>query len=351
MTMADTVVPATRRANVAIIVFAKDEEANIGGMIDAIADQTIFTRLDVAMSVYVVANGCSDRTAEFARAAASRSLESIGAKTTVFDWTRPGKSRSWNRVIHDEIPAEVDFIFALDADIEFVDNNVLESLFAHLQANQEMQVVSGYPAKDIERKIRPNLIDRLSMSISRQTRHSGVINGSLYLAKASCLREIWLPDDTPGEDGFLNAMVKTCGFSHPPRSERVGQLATPTHYFEGHSPANFFAHERRIIVGTMINRWIFEYLNDLQLTEPAGPQIADWNSEQPDWVNRLIEKKIGRKWLISRDILLDRLRAKSGVSVSYVLSLPVRCIAAILTVPPAITANRTLKARGAASTW
>src|SRR3712207_6877832 len=40
-----------------------------------------------------------------------------------------------------------------------------------------------------------------SLAVSAHTRHVGVINGSLYVGKAECLRKIWLPSQTPGEDG------------------------------------------------------------------------------------------------------------------------------------------------------
>ncbi len=196
-------------AKVAAIILAKDEQANIGRMIEAIAIQTLCERDDVILSVYVVANGCTDRTAEVARAAADKSLKPGGIETNVYDWPAPGKSRSWNRAVHEIIPNDVDYILAIDADIGFATAGVLAALFDHLRAFREVEVVSGFPVKDSEQKKRPSLIDRFSMMVSRQTRHAGVINGSLYLAKAACLRKIWLPNETPGEDGFLNAMVMT----------------------------------------------------------------------------------------------------------------------------------------------
>lgn len=349
--MIDVTRDSRLRPNVAIMILAKDEEANIGNIIQAIARQDLSNGSKAALSVYVMANGCTDRTADLARRAAAEFLEPIDVATTVLDWATPGKSRSWNRAIHDVIPNDVDYVLAIDADIRFATNEVLSTLIDHLRDRPNVEVVSGYPVKTIALKARPTLIDRFSMSISRQTRHSGVINGSLYLARGSCLREIWLPDDTPGEDGFLNAMVKTNGFSQPARSERVGQLATPTHYFEGHSPANFFKHERRMIVGTMINRWIFEYLLSLKLTEPAGPVIKRLNRDQPDWVDRIVTQRSAGAWLIPREMLFGRLVPKRGVTLSYLMRLPLLVMASALTVPPAILANAALKKQGSTKLW
>lgn len=333
------------------MILAKDEEQNIRRILDAIAAQTLCGRGDVALSVYVIANGCTDRTAEVAREHASQSLEPQGLRTEVFDWTTPGKSRSWNRVVHDVLPLDVDYICAIDADIEFVDNLVLAALFDHLLGHSGVAVVSGFPVKDTAQKAHPTLVDRFSMSISRQTRHSGVINGSLYLARASCLREIWLPDETPGEDGFLNAMVMTQGFSRAEQPDIVDQLTDPTHYFEGHSPASYFAHEKRMIVGTMINRWIFEHLHSLGLTEPAGPMIGRLNREKPDWVERIIVERSAGKWLIPRALMFRRLAPKRGLSASYLLRFPILLAATALTLPPAFTANKALKKRGASALW
>lgn len=349
--MSDNLSPGDRQANVAIIIFAKDEEVNIDRIIDAIASQTLSARTDLILSVFVVANGCTDRTAEFAEAAALKVLRPRGVRTIVLDWAKPGKSRSWNRVIHEEVPADVEYIFALDADIEFVDHVVLASMYDLTHDSEALQVVSGRPIKDSLRKPRRTLIDHFSAKVSAVSSHSEAICGQLYLGRASFLKEIWLPDETPGEDGFLNAMVRTRGFSQPFQSDVLSQMTEATHYYEDHSVSAFFAHERRMIVGTMINRWIFEYLNSLQLTDPAGPLIAKLNKEQPDWVDRLIEREGQKRWVIASDLLFRRLQAGNGMTASYLLSLPVRCIATALTMPPAITANRTLKARGAASTW
>ena len=159
------------------------------------------------------------------------------------------------------------------------------------------------------------------------------------------------PDETPGEDGFLNAMVRTRGFSRPSQPDVLMQMSNPTHYYEDHSVKNFFAHEKRMIVGTMINRWIFEYLNSLRLAKPAGPLIKELNRDQPDWVDRLIETKGATRWLIPGDLLFRRIKPQNGLNAKYLIHLPILCLATALTLPPAFTANRALKKRGAASTW
>ena len=335
----------------AIVVLAKDEESNIGRFLISLAAQTLFDRVDVHSKLFVAANGCSDRTAQLARESASKAFATREIDYEILDWEKPGKSRSWNRLIHEVLPDDLDYIMAIDPDIAFVDAFVLAAVLQRISEDPALDVVSGYPVKDVTRKARPSLVDRFSLSVSGITRHMGAINGSLYVAKASCLGEIWLPDETPGEDGFLNAMVMTRGFSRPEQLDVVYQFAEPTHYFQSHSVTNFFAHEKRMIVGTMINRWIFEYLHSLKLSEPAGPLIYRLNRREPDWVNKIIAKRSVASWLIPNALLFRRLKPKHGLTFSYLVRLPVLILATALTLPPAMTANLALKKQGAASTW
>jgi hypothetical protein len=168
----------------------------------------------------------------------------------------------------------------------------------------------------------------------------------------SALREIWLPNETPGEDGFLNAMVTTGGFTHQPDPDTVVTVDAPTHFFKAHDAGNFFGHERRMIVGTVINCWIFEHLWGLKSREPVGPLIRDWNRDQPRWVDQLIRERTGkRKWLVPNEILFGRLGRSRSSLVRWLAYLPVGVAATLLTVPPALMANRKLKGTDAASTW
>lgn len=336
--------------NVAVCILAKNEGANIADMLVQLARQTFLVDTP-PFEIHVVANGCTDDTVDRARAMAPL-FEGLGKGLLVHDLHPGGKSRAWNRAVHELIDPTADVVLFVDADIHFVDDRVLSGVVTVLEADPQRAVCTGHPVKDISAKPRKSVLDRFSLAVSGRSSHVGAINGSLYAARVDVLREIWLPDQTPGEDGFLNAMVTTMGFTRPPDPVRVVTVPRPTHYFRAHSPRDFFGHERRMIIGTTINCWIFEHLWALKLATPAGELIRLWNKTDPHWVDRLIQERAkGRRWLISDETMLGRMRKGKGRRLARLAYFPVALAATLLTLAPAFAANRRLKMLGAAATW
>ena len=336
-----------------VIILCKDEERTIADCLAQICAQSLLARPGMASEILVVANGCTDGTAARARAFAGSIAGRPGLTLHVHDLAQGGKSRSWNRAVHELASPSAGTLLFVDSDIELVDDGVFAALFDALAAGGNAAAHTGYPVKAIARKADPGLFDRFSLAASRSARHPGAINGSLYLIRGDVARSIWLPDETPGEDGFLNAMVRTDGFSRPDDAGRVLQPALPTHFFTAHSATGFVAHERRMLVGTIINRWLFEYLWSLGLKTPAGPLIRDWNAREPQWVQQVIDRNVrSRRWLIPADVLFGRLPSSRVVGFGrWLARLPLGVAATLLTLPPALLANRTLKLKGAASHW
>lgn len=335
-----------------IVILGKDEEQTIGHCLKQISQQTLFERAGLTTEILVVANGCTDRTADVARSCAAE-LARPNLEFRVFDLPQGGKSRSWNRAVHEFSDPAADALLFVDSDIRFADETILARIFDGLQADESIAVYTGYPMKSVAQKPHPNLVDRFSLMVSRNTRHLNAICGQLYMICGDLVRTIWLPDETPGEDGFLNAMVRTNGFSRPRNAANIREAETVTHYFLPPSPVEFFVHERRMFVGTMVNRWLFEYLWSLRLGEPAGPLIRDWNLERPDWPQDVIDRNIrARTWLIPREMLLGRLQSIDKIGLRrFIFRLPMALAATLLSIPPAIMANKTLKQKGAASHW
>lgn len=340
------------RLRVAVCILAKDEERNISNVLEQLLSQSVLSDPDLHLEIHVVSNGSTDGTVAAAEACAGL-FEVSAASLHVHDLKLAGKSRAWNQAVHHLLPASLDYIVFLDADITFIDNKVVADLLQQLVDDPTLQVCAGYPIKDVEAKEKKSLHDRLSLRISRNTRHVDAISGQLYAARADALKDIWLPDMTPGEDGFLNAMIYTHGFTKEPGTGRVRGLARPTHYYEALGSLAFLRHEQRLIVGTIINRWIFEHLWSLKLSSSAGHLIREWNIEDPAWVESIIRARVGNQaWLIPNAIVFGRLKAnRSRPLLKRMAFFPLALAATLLTIPPSIGANRRLKKVGAASTW
>lgn len=337
---------------IAVCILAKDEARNIRTILKQLSGQSILSQPGVAMEIHVISNGSRDSTVAEAAACTDLFVDTV-ASLHVHDVKQAGKSRAWNLAVHDLLPVSIDHLIFLDADITLIDENVLTDLVRPLVDDPVLQVCAGYPVKDVAAKDRKSLLDRLSLRVSSDTRFVDAISGQLYAARATALKDIWLPDTTPGEDGFLNAMIYTCGFTKEHAPGRVKGLERPTHYYEALNPVAFLRHEQRLIVGTIINRWIFEYLWSLKLSSSAGHLIRKWNSEDSGWVERIIRKRAANQaWLIPNAIVFGRLKTNRARSLAKSIAFfPLALAATLLTIPPAVGANRRLKKEGAASTW
>lgn len=337
---------------VAICIIARNEADAIGGLIDQLAAQSLVAG-EAVSRILVVSNGSSDATAARATSALARAFADGGPIWSVHDTPVGGKARSWNLAVHELLGSDLDIAIFLDADIELAGTRVLTELVSRLAGDPALLAMSGFPLKHIARKKHKSLVDLFSLRVSSQTPAPHVINGSLYAARMSELRKIWLPVPTPGEDGALSAMIHTSGFTHAPRFETIARMPHPTHYFEAHSIAGFFVHEQRMTLGTTINGWIFEHLWAGEHSTHVGECIRAWNEDDPDWIDRIIAREVaGKWWALPPRMLSWRLHNLRGVGLrKAVTRVPFSLAATLLNLGPCFVANRLIKRRGAAGHW
>src|SRR5688572_8342662 len=102
-------------AKIDIGIFAHNEERAIGEMLSRFSRQSLFATPEHSVRVFVLANGCSDRTAEVAKAAFDK-LYAPG-QIDVVNLAEGGKSRTWNKFVHELSRPDTDFLLFCDADL------------------------------------------------------------------------------------------------------------------------------------------------------------------------------------------------------------------------------------------
>lgn len=342
-------------------ILAHNEERRIGATLDGLFRQTLFdaaarARLGIAqVEVVCLPNGCTDRTAAVVGAAFAQRQPDTGA-CRVVSCDRPGKAGAWNTFVHAASDPVADYLMLLDADIAFETGDVLEKLFLGLERNELAVVATDRPVKAIGRARAPlSLKERASLSASAQASTVDAISGQLYCGRAVELRKVWMPLALPVEDGFLAAMIVTDGFSRPRRPGLIIRVEDAVHYFETHGDiAGFLRHERRIIVGSVINAWLFQLLWERGKDGHVGAFIARENRRNPDWVDDHVREEIARRpwWKIPSPFLWRRFSALRGQPLGARLRrAPIAVASTVLTIVACVQANTTLKQAHASRFW
>ncbi|UVK40241.1 glycosyltransferase [Mesorhizobium sp. AR10] len=269
-------------------VFAHDEAEGIAAMVARLAAQDVLHTSGLAARVLILANGCTDGTAARATAAAGPGIE-------VVDLPEAGKSRTWNRFVHDLSRAEADVLIFCDADITFSTPDALSRLVGGLGARPGLWVLNSQPLKDIV--VHPEglrLLDQLIAAAGGGLDDwKTAVCGSLYVMPADRARRFHLPAGLPVEDGFLRAMVLTDTLTAPEDFTRIDGLAGAFHIYasERTIPA-LIRHQTRIIIGSAINAACFADIAALPGAHRAAALAAA--GADPDWLSGVIRARLPR---------------------------------------------------------
>lgn len=338
---------------VSIGILAWNEAASIGGTIEALLRQSLFTDppggID-SLEVICVPNGCTDQTATVARQALARWPARVG--TTSLNWRvcetpQACKSIAWNQYVHEFSDPAADYLFLMDADVRPGEPDTLVRLILALKSAPHACISTPEPVKDIALKPRKTLFDRLSLACSRMHQETpALLAGGLYCARGGRLRDIWLPTHLLVEDGFLRAMIVTDQFRTPEDFTRIVRAPGATLIFEAcRTLRQLFRHERRVAMGTAMNTLLFDEV----VKHAQHPGIAAWvrqrNLAQPDWPIEVVRRRASQngRWLIPRPTLLRRLRWLRGASMATQLKrMPLAVGALLFDLPIFLSANRAL---------
>jgi glycosyltransferase involved in cell wall biosynthesis len=351
---------------ISIGVMAWNEEASIGPMLASLLGQSIFARLAAlgeGCEVVCLANGCSDRTVEIAGDAFRRSERENpsgpGPSAWVADIPEAGKNNAWNRFVHEFSAREARYLCLMDADIILNQRDTLEILFAELEGNPRLFCASDCPRKDIARKGRPTLRERLSLAGSDMTDTTeGRLNGMLYCMRAGIARNLYIPRDLIAlEDGFLKSAVCTDFFRAPTDPSRVVSVRGATHLYVPYlSLRDFLNNQKRQMIGQTTVHVAVEYLKTLPEPDLAnlGATLRRSDARDPDWLKRLIEAHLARNrafWRLFPGILGFRWRRLGQMGWGRRLThFPAAAVGFGATLVACWRASRYLR-RGVATYW
>ena len=264
-------------------VFAHNEAGGIAACLAALQAQDIFARDGVEARLVVLANGCSDATVTVARAA--------GAE--VADLPKGGKSRTWNRFVHDLSRWDADVLVFCDADISVPDRGALWRLVIGA-GRQGAWVFNSQPVKDtVYAPFNLTAMDKIIASAAGGLDDwKTAICGQLYAMPAGRARGFHLPIGLPVEDGFLRAMVLTDTLTAPEDFSRIDGGDVFHVYPSERDLAALIRHQVRIVIGSAINAASFAHLRRLPANQRAAELVRAADDER--WLSRVIKAELPR---------------------------------------------------------
>jgi glycosyltransferase involved in cell wall biosynthesis len=259
-------------------VFAHNEAPGIAGMLAGLLTQEVG---DLDLRIVVLCNGCTDGTAVAAKVA--------GAE--VADLAEGGKSRTWNRFVHDLARKDADVLVFCDADIRLPERNALRRLVAGMG---DVWVMNSRPVKDIGFDVAPRgVLDRVIAGASGGLDDwRTAICGQFYAMPAGAARRFWLPIGLPVEDGFLRAMVLTDGLTEAEDFRRISGGDVFHVYASERSVPALIRHQTRIVIGSAVNAAVFAHLRGVPL--PAHHAELARAAGDAAWLNGVIKAQLPR---------------------------------------------------------
>lgn len=276
-------------------ILAHNEEQTLPLLLEDLVLQDLMAGNTADLEVLIVVNGSGDRTAEVAGETISRLDPDRRNDFRVLEIARAGKANAWNRFVHEYSDPGADVLVCMDADIRLPEKNTISLLLQALDDNPGALAAVDEPVKSFALKKRKNIRQQLSVAASGLSASGPPkLCGQLYAARAKALKDIILPEPLLVEDGFIKAMLTTEGFSRPERHDALVRAGGAYHLFEAETRLiDIFRHEKRIIMGTVCNLILFEYLRQNVVSPGDTARLISRNNlEDQDWLRKLIAEKM-----------------------------------------------------------
>jgi glycosyltransferase involved in cell wall biosynthesis len=305
---------------IAFGILAYNEHQYIGKTIASLYGQTLFGSAALGCGVdqiqlLCVPNGCTDDTADEARAALKACPaglpDPLKVSASVHELAVGDKANAWDVFVHELADPDADYIGLIDGDIQFGSPRTLENMVRLLNEQPEVQVATDRPIKVIPERYRGTLTACLSqLSSSVGAFKGGGICGQLYLARGSCLRSIWLPPGLPIEDGFIAACAVTGGFRYPGEPLSLIRCTNDAnHTYEGNATLrDLVRHSKQMMIGSVVNAMLYSYLWANGQRDSVKGLLKPLHDANPHWLSEFVEDEVRRRgrWVIPSAIMHGR---------------------------------------------
>jgi glycosyltransferase involved in cell wall biosynthesis len=303
---------------ISIGLLAHNEGPRIGETLRSLLNQDVFRQFST--EVVVVANGCSDDTANIARRLLeeNRTVWEQQRSSRVEEMAQPGKANAWNCFVHHYSASDATLLILMDADISFAQNDTLSSMVRTLRTHPDAVVCVDTPVKDIEVKGDATLFERMLVTSSPKIDpHDVPLCGQLYCAVASSLREIKIPVEITCEDGFLRALLLTHGFTKPENRQRIVWARDAAHFFSSvGSVRELYNHEKWLVAGCIVDMLLFELFSTKCGAHLSAMQLMErYQQCDPNWMKNFVRSEVARRrwkllprpWWIRRWLTINKL--------------------------------------------
>lgn len=326
-----TMVKSTK---ISIGIIAHNEASSIREVLSDVLNQTALKSGKFSVEVLVIANGCTDNTAELTESFLCSARKPDNVEYRIIREEIPSKTNAWNVFVHKEQSTDSEYTVLMDADIRITQPKLIENFVEYLEDNEDTNVVLGESRKLFKTEGKPSPFRSIRKLLSGTITHGGPgFCGQLYCARASEIRKIVLPVGILSQDGFLRAMFLTSGLTTPERFNHIQVLPGCFHLHPDYaSVSSLFRYEKRQAIGTAIYRIIYAKMNTMKASYAHRmAEIRQLNATDPDWVKALVSAKIesGERLISNRYIFrsVSAIRHRRGwrklVSIPFVfLVLP-----------------------------
>jgi len=329
------------RLCVSVGIIAWNEEEAIQATLQSLWAQSLFKQLQqrgLTAEVLVLANACTDRTAELARqffANVRQDPVAASVSCRVIEIAQRGKNNAWNLFVHAYSAVSASCLFLMDADIVIHGADSLWNMFCALEGNSRAHVSVDEPLKDIALSSRKTFSERISIATSGMTRAlPAQLSGQLYCIRAHVARQIHLPRDLAAcEDGFIKALVCTDFLTGSLAVERIVTAPNAAHIFQSYRKVgDVIRNQKRQMIGqTIVHILIDKYLKDLSLAERINlaETIRKRENSDRDWLKRLIAahlQEVKQFWRLFPNLLRFRFERWRALP----LGLQLRCLPSMM---------------------